>query len=176
MCRLSISSTYLFAHYNLLQVLASVNLLRHTSLAVAVWRQFRIPSVFRFSSTCLAQRWGGRPCLRQPPPGSDSKTLRTGLELSIRATWPSHRRSCILIRFTTSMSSYISYSSWFHRMRYSPLSQKGPWSEVIKISSGYKNLSHISVLVYALHILEKRPRPCSISGVCSKIIYNNIII
>ena len=28
---------------------------------VAAWRQFRIPSVLRFSSTCLAQRWEGRP-------------------------------------------------------------------------------------------------------------------
>ena len=27
-----------------------------------------------------------------------------------------------------------------------------------------------SFLVYALHSLEKRPRPCSISGVCAKII------
>ena len=73
--------TYLFGHYNLLQVLASAKLRRHTSGAVAAWRQFRIRSVLRFSSTCLAQRWGGRSYLRQPPPGSDSKTLRTGLEL-----------------------------------------------------------------------------------------------
>ena len=29
-------------------------------------------------------------------------------------------------RFTTSMSSYITYRSWFHRMRHSPLSQRGP--------------------------------------------------
>ena len=27
-----------------------------------------------------------------------------------------------------------------------------------------------SILVYALHSLEKRPRPCSISDVCAKII------
>ena len=53
--------------------MASANLRRHTSRAVAAWRQFRISSDLRFSSTCLAQRWGGRPCLRQPP-GSDSKT------------------------------------------------------------------------------------------------------
>ena len=46
--------TYLFGHYNLLQVLASANLRRHTSRTVAAWRQFRIPSVLRFSSTCLA--------------------------------------------------------------------------------------------------------------------------
>ena len=31
-----------------------------------------------------------------------------------------HRR-----RFTTSMSSYISHSAWFHRMRHSPLSYVG---------------------------------------------------
>ena len=43
--------TYLFGHYNPLQVLASANLRRHTSRAVAAWRQFRIPSVLRFSST-----------------------------------------------------------------------------------------------------------------------------
>ena len=86
----------LFGHYNLLQFLASA------TRAVAAWRQFRIPSVLRFSWTCLVQRWGGRPWLRHLPPGSDSKTLRTGLELSIPATWPSHRRHCIL------MSSYIS--------------------------------------------------------------------
>ena len=36
--------TYLFDHYNLLQVLASANLRRHTSRAVAAWRQFRIPA------------------------------------------------------------------------------------------------------------------------------------
>ena len=122
--------TYLFGHYNLLQVLASANLRCHTSRAVAPWHQFRIPSVLRFSSTCLAQRWVGRPCLRQQLPGSDSKTLRTGLELSIRATWPSHRRRCILIRFTTSLSSYTSYRSWFHRMRHSPL-----WETYINKSS-----------------------------------------
>ena len=40
--------------------------------SVAAWRQFRIPGVLRFSSTCLAIRWEGRPCLC-----SDSKTLRT---------------------------------------------------------------------------------------------------
>ena len=108
--------TYLFGHYNLLQVLASANLRRNTSRAVAAWLQFRIPNVLRFSSTCLAQRWGGRPGLRRHPSrGSDSKALRTGLELSIRATWLSHRRRCILIRFTMSMSSYISYSFWYRR-------------------------------------------------------------
>ena len=37
--------------------LGSANLRRHTSRAVSAWRQFRIPSVLRFSSTCLAQRW-----------------------------------------------------------------------------------------------------------------------
>ena len=37
------------------------------------------------------------PFLRLPTPGWDSKTLRTGLVLSIRATWPSHQRRCILI-------------------------------------------------------------------------------
>ena len=89
--------TYLFGHYNLLQVLASANLRRHTSRAITAWRQFRIPSVLSYSSTWLAKRWEGRPCLRHPPPDSDSKTLRTGLELSIRATWPSHRRRCILM-------------------------------------------------------------------------------
>ena len=33
-----------------------------------------------------------------------------------------------------------------------------------------------SVLVYALHSLEKHPRPCSISGVCAKIIINPCIV
>ena len=46
------------------------------------------------------------PFLRLPAAGTDSKTLRTGLKLSIRATLPSHRRRC-----TGSKSSYISYSS-----------------------------------------------------------------
>ena len=100
---------------NLLQLLASANLRRHTSRAVAAWRKFRISTVLGFSSTCLAQRWKGRPCLQHPPPGSDSKTLRTKLELSIRETWPSHRRRCILTRFTTSMSSYISYARRVHK-------------------------------------------------------------
>ena len=87
-------------------------------------RQFQIPSVVTVSSTCLVQRWRGHYFLRLPPPGSDSKILRTGLELSIRRTWPSHRRRCILIRFTKSMSSYLSYSFWFHHIRHSPLSQR----------------------------------------------------
>ena len=52
---------YLFCHYNLLQVLPSANLRRHTSRAVAAWRQFRI-SDFRLSSTCLAQRWRDLVC------------------------------------------------------------------------------------------------------------------
>ena len=107
----TIKSTYLFTY------LASANLQRHTSWAIAAWYQFRIPSVVTFSVTCLVQRWRDRPFLRLPPPGSVLKTLLTGLELYIRATLPSHRRRCILIRFTTSMSSYILYSSWFHRMR-----------------------------------------------------------
>ena len=55
---------------------------RHISRAIAAWRQFRIPSVVTFSVTCLAQDWRGLPLLRLPPPGSDSKTLRTGLKLS----------------------------------------------------------------------------------------------
>ena len=48
---------YLFGHYNLLQVLASANLRRHTSRAIAAWRQFRIPSVvtFSFISSALAR-------------------------------------------------------------------------------------------------------------------------
>ena len=45
--------TYFLGHYNLLQVLASANLRSHTSRAVAAWRQFRILSVLRFSSTCF---------------------------------------------------------------------------------------------------------------------------
>ena len=86
---LSYILTYIFGHYNLLQVLASANLRRHTSRAVAAWRQFRIPSVLRFSSTCLAQRWGGRPCLRHPPAGSESKTLRVGAIHTSDMTQPS---------------------------------------------------------------------------------------
>ena len=99
--------TYLFGHYNLLQVLASANMRRHTSRAIAIWRQLRIHIVVTFSCTCLDQRWPRRPFLQLPPSGSDSKTLRTGLKLSIRVTWPSHRRRCVLIIVTTSMSSYI---------------------------------------------------------------------
>ena len=33
-----------------------------------------------------------------------------------------------------------------------------------------------SVLIYALHSLEKRPRPCSISDVCAKIIFILLIV
>ena len=112
--------TYLLGQYNLLQVLASANLRRHTSRALAAWRQFRIPRVLRFSLTCLAQSWGGRSCLRHPPPGSDLKTLRTGFVIHtnwVRNPYELHRRRCILIRLTTSMSSYISYSSWFRCRR-----------------------------------------------------------
>ena len=72
--------TYLFSHYNVLQVLASANFRCHTSRAIAAWRQFRILSVVTFSSNSLAQRWRGRPFLRLRPPGSDSNTLRTGLD------------------------------------------------------------------------------------------------
>ena len=68
--------------------------------------------------TCLTQRWQGRPLLWFPPPGSDSRTLRSRLELLMRITWPSQRRRFILICFTTSMSSYISCSSWFQRILY----------------------------------------------------------
>ena len=86
---------------------------------------FRIPSVVTFLVTRSAQRCLNRPFQQFPPPGSESKTLQTRLQLSIEVTWTSLRRRCILIRFITSMSSFISYSSWFHRMRHSPLSHKG---------------------------------------------------
>ena len=51
---------YLFGPYKMLGVLASANLRRHTSRAIAAWCQFRIPSVVTFSVICLAQRWRGR--------------------------------------------------------------------------------------------------------------------
>ena len=44
--------TYLFGHYNMLKILDSANLRRHTLRAVVAWRQFRIASVVTFSFTC----------------------------------------------------------------------------------------------------------------------------
>ena len=78
--------TYLVGSYNLLQVLAPAKLRCHTSQAITAWCQFRIPSVDTTLVTWYAQRLHGPPFLRLPPTGSDSKTLRTGLELSVRAT------------------------------------------------------------------------------------------
>ena len=47
-------STYLIT-YLAITTLASANLRRHTSRAIAAWRHFQIQSAFSFSSTCLAQ-------------------------------------------------------------------------------------------------------------------------
>ena len=83
--------TYFFGHYNLFQVLASANFRRHTTRAVAAWRHF----VITFCCYILIQLFS--PTLARPSFSATSTTwtLRTGLELSIGATWPSHRRRYI---------------------------------------------------------------------------------
>ena len=101
--------SYLFGRYKLLQVLVFANLRYHKSRAITAWRQFRIPSVVTFSVTCLAQSWRGRPFLRLPPSGSDSKT--TNWVAAIHRSHMTHPSKTLylytlyLYYFHTSMSS-----------------------------------------------------------------------
>ena len=79
--------THLFGRYNLLQFLASGNLRRHTSRAMQLGANF----IHLFRPTLV------RPSFSATSTSSDSNTLWTGLELSIRAICPSHRSRCICI-------------------------------------------------------------------------------
>ena len=115
--------TYLFGHYNLLQVLALANLRRHTSRAVAAWRHFRIPTVLRFSSTCLAQRWETVLVCDNHHLAQIRRLYELGWSHPNDEHYPAIEDAVFL--YATSISSYKSYSPWFHRMRHSPLTQNG---------------------------------------------------
>ena len=123
-----------------------------------------------FLVTWSAQRFQGRTFLRLPPPGSDAKTLRTELELSIRATWTCHWRRCI---FSTSMLSYNRTAPASNRMWHSPLSQKG--SEILRrlflsnrpngcssedvivqVSATYNKTGNLSDLYKQIFVLQER--------------------
>lgn len=55
------------------------------------------------------------------PPTDISKTFKQVVSSFIRTTLRSQRSSCFLIRWTMSLSPYISLCSSFHRLRYSRL-------------------------------------------------------
>ena len=115
------------------------------------WLELVLLRVFEFSSTWSPQRIADLPFVRDPPDGAFLKTFFAGAWSSMRITWPNQRSCCILIRLTSSISSYSSYSSGFILLRYSLFTQIGPkilprifLSNVPKIFSSAVDMVHAS--------------------------------